>query len=68
MKIDAMRKKTAAELDTHAAKLRTKIAETHKDRFVSESTDNQAIPRLKKELARTLTIAQEKRAEESKKD
>ena len=60
MKIEQLRKKTPAELNKHATSLRAKVAEIHRQKFSEEGKSVHKLSDIRKELARTLTIAKQK--------
>lgn len=61
-----LRKKSVADLNKEASKLREKIATVTRERFNSDGKDYANIGKHKKELARILTIITEKEQETTK--
>jgi ribosomal protein L29 len=68
MKKSDLKKKTTVELQKHAQKLRTQIAESHRAPYVQEVRNVKAIKNLRRELARTLTLANQSPATEGEKE
>jgi len=56
MKLAQLKKKDLKGLKEHAATLRVTIAEKRRTHFMGEVTDNKELSKLRKELARTLTL------------
>jgi len=59
MKTSALRKKSIEELQKLADETRAKIIDKKKARQLSEESDHNDVSKLRKELARTLTIKSE---------
>ncbi len=63
MKLADMQKKSNADLEKHADKLRIKVAQTRRDQMSTDSKNTKELRGLKKELARTLTVLTQKEQE-----
>lgn len=60
MKIADMRKMTTVELTKESAKMRDNIAEQKRRMQLGELNDHRSVRRLRKDLARVLTVLAEK--------
>ena len=56
MKLEQLKKKDLMGLKEHETSLRTNIAEKKRTYVMGEITDNKEMSKLRKELARTMTL------------
>lgn len=68
MKLAEMQKKDHKDLLKHASVLREKIATAKRELYTKDNKDVRKIRTLKRELARTLTIAKQKESKEEDKE
>jgi ribosomal protein L29 len=64
MKKSELKKKSAAELQKHAQKLRLQLAESHRAQYVQEVRNVKAVKNMRRELARALTLARQSEEKE----
>ncbi len=66
MKTADMHKKSKADLMKHAATLKEKVAATRQELYTKGNTNHREIRKIRKEIARALTIAHGKEDEAKK--
>lgn len=66
LKLDDLRKKSLKALQKQATELKTSVVDFQRDRYQNDDRNVRKKKQMKKDLARVLTVINEKQNEESK--